>query len=126
MAINDELLNKLRMDAAGAAAPPPEDAVPAPEEEQFGLPMGEGLGKLSPDEIEAGRMVAKTLPREVLQALMSLPEEELEAMLTKQLAEEEVDDVDIPDIIMVIKGILSEESSPMGADEGGIGIDEEE
>jgi hypothetical protein len=107
---NEELLNKLRMDAASQGMQPPlgVEPAPAPDDggEQFGMPLGEGEGKLSPEELEAGKMIAKSMPAEQLQALMALPPEQLEQLLAAELKKNNVDDVDIPDIIEIVKSIV--------------------
>jgi hypothetical protein len=129
---NDDILNRLREDAAMAGVQPGGPGMPGGEPEpgggeQFGMPMGEGEGKLSEEEIEAARALVDSLPEESIKAMAMLPEEQFAALLAEELEKNEVDGVDIPDIIEVVQVLLKEKAGAGPADsaEGEAGIPEE-
>ena len=148
---NDDILNRLRENAAMAGVAPEGRGLgpkfgrgegpgggrgdgtgllngsPGPAGEQFGMPMGEGEGKLSEEEIEAARALVDSLPEESIQAMAMLPEEQFAALLAEELEKNEVDGVDIPDIIEVVQVLLKEKAGagPSDSAEGEMGIPEE-
>lgn len=101
MDLDPNLIDKMRRFAAG-------------DEGDEGAEEG-GIGKFSPEELAAGRELVKTMEPEILDALLQLPEEELESLIAEQLKKSGVEDVDVPDIIDIIRDIRDErggETSP--------------
>lgn len=112
------MLDQLRTKAASGGP------VGTPDTEIPGLPAGfksgEGLGKISPEELVIAKQIIKSLKPEVLGALFSMPEKQLIDLLTKELKKNQVQDVDIPDIINLVLSIGKEmmESMAPPAPEG--------
>jgi hypothetical protein len=92
--INPDILNKMRMQAAGGG-----------DEEVEG---SGGVGKFSPEELAIGRDLVAKMDPELLDAMLQLPEDELEELITKELEKNDVDDVDVPDIIDIMRDIRDE------------------
>jgi len=94
--VDPNLVDKMRRYAAGD------------NEDSDELGEENGVGKFSPEELAAGRELVKTMDPELLNALLQLPEDELEELIAMELKKNDVDDVDVPDIIQIIKDIRDE------------------
>jgi hypothetical protein len=104
-----EMLEMMRQRVAGGPPQPPQmEGLPE------GFIPGEGKGKISPEELEVAKQIIQNLNPQMLQAIFSLPKPELVRLLTRELKDNNVDDVDVPDIVNLILAMAQSQQSTQG------------